>query len=200
MVTVGCYPVSATNLISWKHCSWTPIYCSHLLFYFRLLRKLAINWEEGLWFSVALLIYCMLLSYVRIISDSCQLGERLITTFVMPLLLGWGTYWVDKNSFSSPSFSPALFIAPALSFPLSSLLSVLLEVWLSSGSILESFREAMEVLTAAHNLLPAAVSFLFPFWLQRDVVWWFSCLSGANVGYCVCVCETVFAGLCIAIG
>lgn len=34
--------------------------------------------------------------------------------------------------------------------------------------ILESFREAMEVLTAARNLLPAAV--LFAFWLRRDVV------------------------------
>lgn len=81
-----------------------------------------------------LLIFLMLffLAYSPIISDSCQLGKRLIT-FVMPLLLGWGTYWIDKNSFSSLIFSLSLFSAPTLAFPLTSLLSALPGVCSSDG-------------------------------------------------------------------
>lgn len=136
----------------------------------------------------------MLLSYGRIISDSCQLGERLIRTFVMPLLLGWVAHWVDKNSFCSPSFSLPLLLSLQLSlflFPVSSVCYQRFDCQVEAQDILESFRVAMEVLTAAHNLLPAAVSLMFAFWLQRDVVWWFSCLSGANT--CVCVCVRLWA-------
>lgn len=139
-----------------------------------------------------------------LICDCCQSGKRLIT-FVMPLILGRGTYWIDKNSFSSLIISFTLFRAPALSSSLLPVCSVLYQGFvpqMEALDILESFREVMEVLTRAHNHLPAAVSLLFAFsflvtkgWMSDDSA---ACLE--KMWPIVFGRVDAFAGLCIALG